>query len=144
MSSTYDSSAVRSGSGSGISCSWLLWSLLNLMISHRVWEAFDCLCKWHGAHVSASFSTCLILAIRETVMSLYECYQALNYSSATCNVELLEALIDFKTEERIFLIRTVKLSQKIPQSDDCISTFWPSALTCDSPTPSHCFLHEEN
>lgn len=56
-------------------------------------------------------------------MSLYECYQALNYSSATCNVELLEALIDFKTEERIFLIRTVKLSQKIPQSDDCISTF---------------------
>lgn len=73
--------------------------------------------------MSASFSTCLILAIRETVMSLYECYQALNYSSATRNVELLEALIDFKTEERIFLIRTVKLSQKIPQSDDCISTF---------------------
>lgn len=43
---TYDSSTASRGSGWESSWSWLAWSLLRRMMSHRVWDALDCLC--HG------------------------------------------------------------------------------------------------
>lgn len=42
---TYDSRTVSNGSGSTASGIWLAWSRLRRMMSHRVWDAFDCLCR---------------------------------------------------------------------------------------------------
>lgn len=42
---TYDSSTVSRGSGCDISWSWLAWSLLRRIMSHKVWDALDCLCE---------------------------------------------------------------------------------------------------
>lgn len=39
----YFSSVAKSGSGSGQPWTWNIWSLLSLMISHRDWEALECL-----------------------------------------------------------------------------------------------------
>lgn len=50
ISLTYDSSTVSKGSGCEISWSWLAWSRLRRMMSHKVWEALDCLCERKNTH----------------------------------------------------------------------------------------------
>lgn len=56
---TYDSTTVSKGSGCEISWSWLAWSLLKRMMSHKVWDALDCLCQRKTTNVNSASVKCI-------------------------------------------------------------------------------------
>lgn len=64
---TYDSSTVSKGSGCEISWSWLAWSLLRRIMSHKVWDALDCLCE-RKKHKHMNIQSCK-RSIEESVSS---------------------------------------------------------------------------
>ncbi len=86
---THSSSVVSRGSVSDVSCSTLAWSLLRRMMSHSVWDAFDCVCEHTNTFMNICLHSYLLIYIYKTDLNIFVAWGPFRYQDQKPSITII-------------------------------------------------------